>query len=60
MSDHVSSCDGDTNRRHQIPQVGGEHAQLQAHVVGAEPVARQPRPVRCLLAFLVQRFRACF
>jgi len=36
----------------QVPQVVCQHAQLQAHFVGAESVTRQPCPMRCLLALL--------
>ena len=36
----------------QIAQVVRQDAQLQPDFVGSEPVARQPRPVRGLLAFL--------
>ena len=34
----------------QIPEVVGEHAQLQPDLVRPEPVTRQPRPMRRLLA----------
>jgi len=46
----------DALRQHQAPpqvaQVVGEHAQLQADLVRPEPVTREPRPIRCLLALL--------
>ena len=41
----------------QVAQVVGQDAQLQAHFVRPEPMARQPRPVRRLLAFLDPDFR---
>ena len=34
----------------QIPEVVGEHAQLQPDLVRAEPVTGEPRPMRGLLA----------
>src|SRR5450759_300501 len=36
----------------QVAPVVGEHAQLQPDLVRPEPVTRQPRPMRGLLAFL--------
>src|SRR5262245_3902808 len=36
----------------EIPQVVCEHAELQAHLIGPEPVTGQARPVRGLFAFL--------
>ena len=46
----------DPPRQHQpppqIPEVVGQHAQLQPDLVRPEPVTREPRPMRGLLAFL--------
>ena len=36
----------------EIPEVVGQHAQLQPDLVRSEPVTRQARPMRRLLAFL--------
>ena len=47
---------GDSRRQHQpppeIPEVVGQHAELEPDLIRPEPVTRQPCPVRRLLAFL--------
>ena len=46
----------------RIPEVVGNHAQLQPDLIRPEPVTREPRPVRRLLAFLrsmAPPYRAC-
>ena len=35
----------------EIPQILGQHAELQSHFIRPEAMTRQPRPVRRLLAF---------
>ena len=53
----------DSRRQHQpppeIPEVVREDAQLQPDLVGPEAVARQTRPMRCLLGLPLHAANPC-